>query len=106
MLSQVGAMEKGDEALSVLPDPGRKASGQASVREEQRGRYQDVLQQEIIQERPARTRHHRYGFIPQKARTLARAHAKENHRNAFDYVAKKKRVNLFGQKFGLVQFFR
>jgi hypothetical protein len=63
MLSQVGAMEGGDEALSVLPDPGRKASGQASVREEQRGRYQDVLHQEIIQERPARTRHHRYAFL-------------------------------------------
>jgi hypothetical protein len=63
MLSQVGAMEGGDEALSVLPDPARKASGQDSVREEQRGRYQDVLQQEIIQERPARTRHHRYAFL-------------------------------------------
>jgi hypothetical protein len=70
-------MEGGDEALSVLPDPGRKASGQASVREEQRGRYQDVLHQEIIQERTARPRHHRYGFIPQKAR----AHAKEKSQN-------------------------
>ncbi len=63
MLSQVGAMEGGEEVLSVLPDPGRKASGQASVREEQRGRYQDVLHKEIIQERPARPRHHRYAFL-------------------------------------------
>jgi hypothetical protein len=80
-------MEGGDEALSVLPDPGRKASGQASVREEQRGRYQDVLQQEIIQERPARPRHHRYAFlltIGCEEPLQEQKKGKENHRTVFD----------------------
>jgi hypothetical protein len=57
-------MEAGQQQeAGVLPDPGRKTSCQVTTRAEQEERYQTVMSHEIIQERGARPRHHRWDFF-------------------------------------------